>query len=143
MDELTGPEPPEPTKKVRADALERADTAWRARVAGAAWAEAAKVAGYSSDKHAIDGVRNVFGAVPQIDREELRRLWRDRLERSWRQCVADMADRVPGATTASVRIAQAAIALDGLDEPTKVDLQVSQVFDGFLKELGDAGYLGS
>ena len=29
--------------------------------------------------------------------------------------------------TASVRIAQAAMQLDWLDEPTKVDLQVSQV----------------
>ena len=77
-----------------------------------------------------------------IDREALRHLWRERLERSWRQCVLDMGDRVPGATTAAVRIATAAITLDELAEPERIDLQVSQVFDGFLEELSDAGYLG-
>lgn len=140
---LEGPPPPEPRKVVRADALDRANRAWSARVAGAAWKEAAEVAGFSSGRVALDACRNVFGELPQIDREELRRLWRDRLERSWRQCCLDMGQQVPGATTASVRIATAAIALDGLAEATKIDLEVTQVFDGFLKELGDAGYLGN
>ena len=71
---LDGPEPPVPVERVRADALRRANTAWAARVAGAAWAEAAKIAGYGSDTAAIDGVRNVYGWVPVIDREALRHL---------------------------------------------------------------------
>ena len=94
---VLGPAPPVPVKRVRADALRRADTAWSARVAGATWKEAAELAGFSSAEHAIDGVKNAFGGVPQIDREELRNLWRDRLERSWRQVGRDMVDRVPGA----------------------------------------------
>lgn len=139
---LEGPPPPAPVKRVRADALDRATRAWQARVAGGTWAQAAEVAGFSSDTVAIDAVRNVFGGPPVIDKEALRHLWRERLERSWRQCVSDMSDRIPGATTASVRIAQAAMQLDGLDAPVQVDLQVSQVFDGYLKELTDAGYMG-
>ena len=63
--------------------------------------------------------------------------------RSWRQGVLDMGDRVPGATTAAVRIATAAITLDELAEPRRgSNLQVGPVFDGFLEELSDAGYLG-
>jgi hypothetical protein len=103
MRELTGPPPPEPVRAVRADALERADRAWTARVTGSTWREAAEIGGYSSDKHAMNAARRVYGELPRIDRDELRRLWRDRLESAWRQCASDMADRVPGATTAAVR----------------------------------------
>ena len=131
-----------PVKRARADALQRADAAWRGRVSGMTWAEAAKVAGFSSGEHAINAVRSVFGSLPALDQDELRRLWRDRLERSWRQCCADMVDRVPGSVTASVRVATAAIALDGLAAPEQVDVRVTEVFDGFLEELIDAGYLG-
>lgn len=144
MEELQGPPPPKPVKRgARADALDRADRCWTARVAGATWAQAAQVAGFNSDTHAIEAVKSIFGTLPKLTRDELRNLWRDRLERSWRQVCLDMADRVPGATTASVRIATAAITLDGLAEPVKVDLNVNEVYDGFLKELSDAGYLGT
>lgn len=137
---VLGPPPPDPVKVVRADALRRADTAWRARVHGATWREAAKMAGYSSDSVAIDGVKAAFGGVPVIDREQLRHLWRERLERAWRQCCADMGERVPGATTAAVRIVTAAAALDGLNEPTKVDVAFDPFLNMFSKELSDAGF---
>jgi hypothetical protein len=128
-------------KVVRADALRRADTAWRARVAGATWREAAEMAGFSAENHAIDAVRNAFGRVPVVDREALRHLWRERLERAWRQVCADMSERVPGATTAAVRIVTAAAALDGLNEPHKVNVEVNEGFDLLLKGLTDEGYL--
>jgi len=137
---VLGPPPPKPVKVVRADALRRADTAWRVRVAGGTWKEAAEAAGYSSDSVAQDGVRNVFGGPPIIDREALRHLWRERLERAWRQCVSDMTERVPGATTASVRIATAAMTLDGLSEPTRVDVAFDPFLNLFTKELSDAGF---
>lgn len=140
---VLGPPPPAPVRKVRADALQRADTAWRTRVAGGTWREAAELAGFSSPEHAISAVKNVFGQTPVIDRDALRVLWRDRLERAWRQVCADMAERVPGATTAAVRIATCAMQLDGLAEPNKVDVTVNESFDLLLRGLSDAGYLGS
>ena len=38
--------------------------------------------------------------------------------------VQDMTEQRPGAVTAAVRVAGAAIALDGLAEPTRVDMHV-------------------
>lgn len=143
MNELTGPPPPEPTRVVRADALDRANRAWSARVSGSTWRECAELGGYSSAEHAIDACRRLFGAVPQIDRDELRRLWRDRLEATWAQVVSDMADRIPGATTSAVRIVTAAMQLDGLAEPVKVAVEVDTVLNGLMRELGDAGYMGN
>lgn len=140
MKELTGPPPPEPIKAVRADALQRADRAWTARVTGSTWREAAQLAGYSSPQHAMQAANRIYGELPRIDRDELRRLWRDRLEATWRQCCTDMADRVPGATTAAVRIVTAAAALDGLNEPTKVDVSADDFLGLFTRELNDAGF---
>jgi hypothetical protein len=51
-----------------------------------------------------------------------------------------MADRVPGATTAAVRIVTAAAALDGLNEPTKVDVSADDFLGLFTRELNDAGF---
>lgn len=140
---LVGPEPPLPVRRVRADALARADRAWAHRVAGHTWQECAEVAGFAHGRHAIDAVRHAFGATPVIDREEHRRLWRDRLEAMWQQSVADMADRVPGAVTAAVRVAGLAVQMDGLAEPAKVDVTVSEQFDQLLKGLEGDGLLGS
>jgi hypothetical protein len=141
MNELIGPPPPEPVKKVRADALDRANRAWSARVAGGSWREAAELAGFSTAEHAMDAVRSAFGGVPKIDREALRHLWRERLERSWRQVVLDMADRVPGSVTASVRVAAAAATLDGLNEPVRVNVEADALIGMFTKELQDAGFM--
>jgi AraC-like DNA-binding protein len=137
---VVGPQPPAPVKRVRADALERASRAWGARVAGATWKEAAEVAGFASASTAQDAVRNAFGGPPVIDREALRHLWRERMERAWRQSVADMAERVPGAVTASVRVATLAVQLDGLAQPVQVDVSIDTFFNNFGKELQDAGF---
>src|SRR3954462_9460324 len=87
---------------VKADHLERANRVWAARVAGHTWREAAEIGGYASPENAIRAVRNVYGHVPRLDREELRNLWRDRLESTWRQAGDDMSEQRPGAVTAAV-----------------------------------------
>lgn len=115
------PKPPEP-RSVRADMAERAERAWQARVLGATWREAAQVAGYSDASNAVRAVRGVYGELPKVERDDLRHLWRTRLEKVWRQAYADVLERRSGAVTAAVRVAGAAAALDGLDEPTRVAL---------------------
>ena len=117
---LSGPEPPEPVMMRRADAMARADLAWRTRVAGGTWAQAAQIAGYSNAQNACRSVRETYGTLPQVERDEQRRLWRDRLEALWQQVYRDTLDRQPGAVTAAVRVATAAARLDGLDAPTEV-----------------------
>lgn len=114
-----GPEPPEHLPKVRADALERAATAWEVRVRGGTWEAAAAASGYSSAQNAMRSVRSVFGSLPSLEKDEARRLWRDRLEALWRQALADAEATRPGAVTAAVRVAEAASRLDGLAEPQR------------------------
>ncbi len=114
--------PPNPTRSVRADMAERAERAWQARVLGATWEQAAVVADYSNGSNCRRAVTSVYGRLPKVEREDLRRLWRDRLEIVWRQVVKDLHDRVPGSSTAAVRIEQAAAKLDGLDEPSRLEL---------------------
>lgn len=115
--EPIGAPPPEPVTKVRADALERAETAWAARVRGRTWEDAAALAGYANGQNAMRACRTVFGILPELDRDEARRLWRDRLDWLWEQTVTHVEDREAGALTSGVRIAQAAARLDGLDAP--------------------------
>lgn len=132
MDELSGPEPPEQIRHVRADALARAEAAWRARVAGATWAQAAEIAGYKDRDSCNRQVKRVYGQLPPVDRNELRNLWRDRLEVMWRQSQLDMREQRAGAVTAAVRVTTAAAALDGLADPVKVDVQTSLTFDALV-----------
>lgn len=113
-------EPPIPVRATRADALKRADEAWRLRVSGASWGEVADLVGYTDRNNALRAVRNVYGTLPQIERDELRALWRDRLEWLWRQVAHDVTEQRPGAAVAGVRVAQAATRLDGLDMPSEV-----------------------
>jgi AraC-like DNA-binding protein len=117
---LAGTEPPEPVRQRRADAMARADRAWRVRVVGGTWQEAADAAGFANDANAIRAVRDTFGSLPEVDRQELRALWRDRLEALWRQALRDALDRQPGALVAAVRVMQAAARLDGLEAPTQM-----------------------
>lgn len=98
----------------RAGHLQKADMAWQARVQGATWRQAAELAGYSTEQAAIRAVRRAYGQVPEIDREERRRLWRDRLEDLWAENRQDVRDRRAGAVVAGVRIVQAATFLDQL-----------------------------
>ena len=101
--ERRGPEPPAPRRKVRADALERARQAWYARVTGVTWEQAASVAGYANPANAQRAVRTIYGTLPELDRDEERRLWRDRLGWLWAENVTQVKDREPGSVTAGVR----------------------------------------
>lgn len=138
---MADPTPPEPSHQVRPAALARADTAWKARVLGASWAQAAEVAGFADDTTAVHAVRNAYGKLPRLDREELRNLWRERLEVTWRQTVKDMTEQRAGATTASVRVAGLAMMLDGLAEPVRVDVAVTDTFAALTAELAASDLL--
>jgi len=130
---ITWEDPGEP--KIRADHLQRAEIGWRARVAGATWKQVAEVAGYASAPNALRGVRDGLGSIPQVDVQEMRVLWRDRLEVMWQQTLRDMREQKPGAVTAGVRVATAAAALDGLNAPTKVEVAVAEQFEMVVAEL--------
>lgn len=124
MDALAVTDAPRPVRKVTAAHLDRADRAWMARVAGGTWAQAAVVSGYSNPQAAMKGVRTVYGRLPRLERDDLRDLWRARLEALWRQCLVDVTQQRAGAVMAGVRIAGAACALDGLNEAVRVDVSL-------------------
>ena len=128
-------EPKSANTWVKADALARADHVWALRVAGHTWRHAAEVVGYSSPQAAMAAVRKQYGEVPRLDREDLRNLWRERLEVTWQHVLNDMGDQKPGAVTAAVRVMQAAAALDGLNEAVRVDLSVSETFKMITEEM--------
>ena len=127
-DEMSGSieAPPEPMRKIRADALGKAETAWKARAAGGTWAEAAQIAGYSDAANACRAVRRLYDTLPDEQREDMRNLWRERYERLFRQAYADVLERRPGAIVAAVRVAQAAVALDGLAAPIEIEVNPSR-----------------
>lgn len=118
-------EPPEPVKVVRADAHARAVRAWQARTVGMTWDEAASVAGFANAANAQRACRSVFGELPELDKDESRRLLRERLEFLWRQVSRDVNDRQPGAVTAAVRVLERFARLDGLDEPALLSISPS------------------
>ena len=62
----------------------KVDTAWRARVAGATWRQAAELAGYS-DEHAVMKAVRVLRDAPRFERDDLRNMLRHRLEVMWQQ----------------------------------------------------------
>lgn len=101
----------------RADAAGRAQRVWALRVAGSTWQEAAEAVGFSDGPTALRAVKRYFGELPQPDRDELRALWRSRLELLWRQAVQDVAEQKPGGLRAATALAQRAAALDALDQP--------------------------
>lgn len=111
---------------------ERADLAWKLRVGGLSWAQVAKQAGYSNRQNAHRAVKYRCGTLPQPERQELRDLWRERLERLWLQSVRDCAEQRNGAVTAAVRVVTAACLLDGLNEPTQIEARLeAEVTDTF------------
>lgn len=81
------------------------------------------MSGFASAQTACRGVQVYFGRLPPVNSEDSRALWRERLEVLWRQGVQDVSEQRPGAVRAAVAVAQRAAALDGLDAPTKVELQ--------------------
>jgi len=134
-----GPPPPEPVRKVRADALDRAETIWTMRIGGATWDQCAKAVGLATPQNAMRCVRETYGEVPQVDREELRHLWRERTEVVWRQALRDVLDRRQGAVIAAVKVASLAAFLDGLGAPQRIDVGVVAVLadlDTVMREEG-------
>lgn len=116
---------PAPSAVVRADAAQRAQRAWTARVSGSTWDEAAKVAGYADAATACRGVKNYFGQLPVVERDDLRDVWRARMELLWTYAARDAKKGKPGALRAGTAIAQRAAAMDGLDEPTSIAVSAS------------------
>lgn len=110
----------------RLDAEQRAVKAWQGRVAGLTWAQVAAHAGFSDATAACRAVSRYFGQLPAFDREQQRELWRARLEKVWIQTVLDMKEGKAGATRSAVAVAQRAAQLDGLDEPTRMELRTPE-----------------
>ena len=131
---------PTPTHVVRGDALARAEQAWRARVAGGTWRQVAEVSGYADGPAACHAVKAIYGELPTEQREDLRALWRARLELLWAQALRDATERRPGAVTAGVRVAGMALTLDGLAEATKVDVTVSDTFMALTEAMAREGF---
>lgn len=124
-----------PAQVVRADAAQRAQRAWAARVSGSTWAEAAGIAGYSDAAVACRAVKRYFGTLPRIESEDMRDLWRERLETLWAFAHRDARKGRPGALRAGVAVAQRAAALDGLDAPTRYDVATDAQLDHLLAQL--------
>ena len=118
---MTTASPPAPVRKMRADALDRAEKIWGMRLSGATWSQCAEAVGLSTPQNAMRCVREAYGEVPQVNREELRHLWRERSEVLWRQAFKDVLDRRQGAVVAAVKVAGHAAFLDGLGAPQRVD----------------------
>ena len=126
----TGPTPK--SMRVHADAAAKASKAWALRVAGGSWAEIASIVGFSDDTAACRAVKNYFGELPQVDREEARAMWRARHELLWRKALEDVNKGKPGGVRAGVAVMRSASLLDGLDQPHRIE-----VTDPTANELGD------
>jgi len=122
-------------QRTRLEADRRADLAWSARVAGSSWEQAAVVSGYTSGQNAYRAVLRRRGELPVSQRDDLRDIWRQRLEALWRQAALDAMSNRPGAITAAVRVAGTAIQLDGLAEPVRLDFRVEPELTALLEAL--------
>lgn len=116
----------------RADAMQRASTAWQLRVAGKSWDDIAADLGYENHSNVIRAVRTHFGTLPSPAREELRALARARGEVVWSQALRDVLEQRPGAVRAAVAVLQRQSALDGLDQPHRLHVEVG---DDDMREL--------
>lgn len=107
----------------RAAYMQRVADAYGMRVRGAGWAEIARATGYSTPQNAMRAVKSYTGKLPTIEStDQLRSLWRDRLEFLWPLAVRDAEDGRPGAMRAAVAVADRAAKLDGLDSPLRVEI---------------------
>ncbi len=126
-DNLVTVEPPvEPRKaSMRAGAMKRAAEAWQWRVLGKSWTEVAELVGFSNDANAIRAVRRFYGTLPTPSTDELRAMWRARLEHLWSLAQRDAQAARPGALRAGVAIADRASKLDGLDAPARFEVSAA------------------
>jgi hypothetical protein len=111
--------------RMRADAAERAMRAWSMRVRGETWQQIAVELGYQNDANVIRAVRRYFGTLPELYREDLRALWRERHEVVWRIALDDVLSRRPGAVRAATAVARSASQLDGLDSPQRFEVAMT------------------
>jgi len=68
-------------------------------------------------------VKAFYGTLSELDQEEPRGLWRARHEQLWRPSQRAIHDDKPGSLRAAVAVARSAAQLDGLDQPTRVELR--------------------
>ncbi|WP_292834922.1 hypothetical protein [Microbacterium sp.] len=107
----------------RAKYHQRVADAWAMRVRGADWATIAGATRYSSPQNAMRAVRNYVGKLPAIESsDDLRSLWRERLEYLWPLAARDAEAGRPGALRAAVAVSQRAAQLDGLDAPQRFEI---------------------
>ncbi len=97
--------------------MQRASEAWHLRVIGRTWQQIADECGYANPSNAHRAVMRFAGTVPDPAPDELRRLWRHRMELLWSLAVRDATKARPGALRAGVAIADRAAKLGGLDVP--------------------------
>jgi hypothetical protein len=103
----------------------------------------AEIVGFHDAPTAHRAVKRWFGRVPEIDPDESRAMWRERLELLWRQSLTDSTQQRPGAVRAAVAVAQRAAALDGLDAPTRVEVynptvaEIAEYVQNMRASLGD------
>lgn len=143
MDEYSMNADPDALTRFNAAAQDRVNRAWMLRVLGASWDQVAEQVGYSTGSNACRAVREAMGELPQPQRDELRDLWRSRIEVLWRQSLRDVNQQRPGALSAGVRIAERAARLDGLDAPeVHVITPTTRELDEWVAEMLAAGGQG-
>ena len=72
--DLTPPEETVTGRVIQPQTRAKVDTAWRARVAGATWRQAAELAGYSDEHAVMKAVRVTYGTLPRFERDDLRNM---------------------------------------------------------------------
>ena len=95
------------------------------RVAGESWESIATALGMKGGAPAAHrAVSRYFGRVPQPDREMLRGVARARGEHLWRRALGEVerTEGAPAAVRAAVDVLRRHAALDGLDDPVRIDI---------------------
>lgn len=128
------------TRPRRADAMQRAAQAWHLRVIGRTWEEIAREVGYASPQGAHRAVSRFAVTLPDPKPDELREMWRARMEKLWTFAVRDAEAGRPGALRAGVAIADRAGKLDGLDAPVRFEVTPDEMaLQGLVEELLSRG----
>lgn len=105
--------------------MQRASRAWHLRVTGMTWEQVAREVGFASPQGAHRAVQRFAGTLPDPKPDELRALWRARMEHLWELAARDAEASRPGALRAGVAIADRASRFDGLDAPTVAQIEVN------------------